>query len=112
MGYNVSIKRKRFYDSVAWKRAKQEKIFQARGICERCGRHGTEVHHKIPLNDDNVDDPKIALSLDNLELLCKSCHDMARTDGKERNPNKVEFTENGDVIITRSKRPQKMWYGG
>ena len=99
--YTVSIKRRRFYDSVIWKRAKQEKIMMARGICERCGRKGTEVHHKIPLTDDNIDDPNISINPDNLELLCKSCHDQARCDEEGTNPNRIEFTENGDVIIKR-----------
>ena len=99
--YKRSVIRERFYHSAIWKRAKQEKIMMAKGICERCGRRGTEVHHKIPLTDENVDDPNIAINPNNLELLCKSCHDKARTDGDVRNPNRVEFTENGDVIITR-----------
>ncbi len=102
--YNVSVKRKRFYDSVTWKRTKQDKIIEQRGICQRCGKRGTEVHHIIPLNDDNVDDPNIALNLDNLVLLCTSCHNQMRIEEEGRNPNQVEFTPDGDVVIKKSGR--------
>jgi len=49
------------------------------GICERCAAKGLivpgrEVHHKIHLTPDNINDPKISLNWDNLELLCKDCH--------------------------------------
>ena len=99
--YNVSVKRKRFYDSIAWKRTKQEVIMRERGICQVCGKRGTEVHHIIELNDENVDDPNIALNPDNLQLLCTSCHNQMRAEKEGRNPNRVEFTESGDVIIKR-----------
>ena len=47
--------------------------------CERCAKKGlsvpgVEVHHKIRLTPDNVNDPEIALNWDNLELLCLACH--------------------------------------
>ena len=35
---------------------------------------GDEVHHKIRLTPENITDPSIALNWDNLELLCKACH--------------------------------------
>lgn len=62
-----------FYKSDAWHKARDEVILRAKGRCEVCGKPGTEVHHKIHLTLDNVDDPSIALNLDNL-LLCKECH--------------------------------------
>lgn len=51
------------------------------GICERCAKKGLivpgrEVHHKIKLTPENINDPAIALNWDNLELLCKDCHLM------------------------------------
>ena len=35
---------------------------------------GIIVHHKIELTPDNINDPHIALSFDNLELLCEDHH--------------------------------------
>lgn len=75
----------------------------ARGICERCGKRGTEVHHKIPLTDENLDDPNISLNLDNLELLCTECHNRERKEKEGSNPNEIEFLPNGDVIV-KSRR--------
>ena len=43
-------------------------------VCERCGKPAVIGHHKKWLNDVNVNDPKIALSFDNLEALCLDCH--------------------------------------
>jgi len=48
---------------------------KSHGICEKCGAPGTEVHHIIPLNETNVDDPSISLNPDNVMLLCKDCHE-------------------------------------
>jgi 5-methylcytosine-specific restriction endonuclease McrA len=53
------------------------------------------VHHKVPLNADNVKDPNIALGWDNLELLCKQCHD----DEKQRRAKRWRIEKNGRVII-------------
>lgn len=102
-----SKKRDRFYHSTAWAKAKQAKKMQARGICERCGKAGYEVHHKIPLTDENVDDPNISLNLENLELLCTACHNAAR-DEEERakgKRNDYYFDEKGNMVFTppRSK---------
>lgn len=49
--------------------ARQIKIRNAKGLCERCGKPGKEVHQVIRLNTANV----IALNPKNLEFLCKGC---------------------------------------
>jgi 5-methylcytosine-specific restriction endonuclease McrA len=43
---------------------------RACGKCERCGKGGREVHHRIRVYDD----PSLALDPDNGELLCIKCH--------------------------------------
>ena len=68
----------KFYHSTQWKKLRRYIVLSRRGICERCGKPGSEVHHKIPLTINNVIDSNISLNPDNLELLCKSCHDMER----------------------------------
>ena len=57
-------------------------------LCERCLKRRIitpgskdrplEVHHKIPLTAQNVTDPSVSLNWNNLELLCKTCHDTER----------------------------------
>ncbi len=77
----------KFYGSTAWKNCRKG-FFQAKsGLCESCLRRGlitpgTEVHHKTPLTPQNIEDPTITLNWDNLELLCKACHDEQHTQGR------------------------------
>lgn len=69
-----------FYGSEAWKKTRRAFKNYKRGLCERCLARGlivpgTEVHHKVHLTPENLDNPRITLSWSNLELLCKACHD-------------------------------------
>lgn len=88
---------KKFYRSKQWKRVRLQVIQIHRGRCQECGKAGTEVHHKTPLTEANVCDPHIALGLDNLELLCTSCHDAKRSDNSQVRFD-LKFDENGDLI--------------
>lgn len=47
--------------------------------CLRAGRHriATTVHHKVEVQDD----PDKALSMENLESVCDSCHNRAHKRG-------------------------------
>lgn len=51
-----------------------DSITSAGSLCEKCDAIGTEVHHKIRLTPENVNDPEISLNQDNLMLLCNECH--------------------------------------
>ena len=72
-------------------------------MCERCYKkglvvvgtkeHPLEVHHKEPLTPENINDPAITLNWDNLELLCKDCHETERQRGQKR----WRVDENGRV---------------
>jgi 5-methylcytosine-specific restriction enzyme A len=62
------------YHSTAWRKLRRSYYTQQYGLCERCGRPGDIVHHKIPITTDNVDNPEITLNEELLELLCISCH--------------------------------------
>lgn len=49
-------------------------------ICEKCGRMISKSvdiigHHKIELTPENVHDYSISLNPDNVELICRKCHD-------------------------------------
>jgi 5-methylcytosine-specific restriction endonuclease McrA len=94
---------KSFYNSKAWKDCQSAyKAFKL-GICERCGgADGTEVHHKIMLNENNINDPNIALNFNNLELLCKTCHAQHHNRKHGFVRNDVCFDDNGDLI----KKPE------
>jgi 5-methylcytosine-specific restriction endonuclease McrA len=84
----------RFYKSKAWFIARNLKINATQGKCERCGAIGEEVHHKIRLTVENVNDSNISLSQDNLELLCKDCHNAEH----KRFSKQQQFDEDGNLI--------------
>ena len=69
-----------FYRRRAWRNCRDQYFRARNGLCERCAAMGkivpgTEVHHKIHLTPENLNDPSITLNWANLELLCKPCHD-------------------------------------
>jgi len=84
----------RFYKSIPWKIAREIKIREVNGKCERCGALGEEVHHVVRLTIQNVIDPTISLNQENLEFLCKDCHN------KEHNrfTKEKEFNSDGNFI--------------
>jgi len=64
------------------------------GLCERCGAIGIEVHHKDRLSIDNVSDTLVSLNQDNLELLCRHCHNQEH----KRFSKEVIFDSDGNMI--------------
>lgn len=88
---------KKFYDSKAWKDVRQIVFEEAHGVCSKCGEAGEEVHHKTWLTPSNINDLEIALGLDNLICLCKTCHiniHRKQTTTKEG----LMFDSNGQLI--------------
>ena len=70
---------KDFYNSPAWKECRTAYRKQVGGLCEQCLARGIYtagviVHHKVHLTPELITRPEIALSFDNLELLCRDCH--------------------------------------
>jgi 5-methylcytosine-specific restriction endonuclease McrA len=83
-----------FYKSETWKLAREIKIRQTNGRCELCGSIGQEVHHKKRLTVDNVNEVSVSINPENLELLCRDCHN------KEHNRfnKEMRFDEEGNLI--------------
>lgn len=86
----------RFYRSDTWKLARAIKIAQAGGVCERCGTIGEEVHHKTYLTPENITDCNISLNQENLELLCKECHNEEH--GRFNSKADYKFDKEGNII--------------
>ena len=68
-----------FYRSMAWRAVREAAMSRDGRLCVDCMKKGMyvpaeEVHHIIPLSPDNINDPTIALNLDNLVSLCRECH--------------------------------------
>lgn len=103
---------KGFYASDAWHRARQSYISYRSGIdggmCEVCHeKPGYIVHHIKELTPNNINDPNITLSENNLEYVCKDCHDKihgycGRSEPDERRT--VIFDRDGNPIRVRSPR--------
>jgi 5-methylcytosine-specific restriction endonuclease McrA len=84
----------RFYKSAAWQVAREIKIRDVSGKCERCGALGEEVHHKTRLTVLNYMDTSVSLNQDNLELLCRKCHNAEH----KRFSKDIEFDDDGNLI--------------
>lgn len=66
-----------FYNSSEWKNLRNQKFYDADGLCELCNKNniikqGKEVHHIIPIEKDW----NKRLDYDNLILLCSDCHNL------------------------------------
>ena len=70
---------KKFYSSKTWQTCRNEYAQRRHHLCEDCLRRGIYkpgeiVHHIIEITPVTIEQPEIALSFDNLELLCRDCH--------------------------------------
>ena len=88
-----------FYLSMAWKRCRAAYIKKAGGLCERCLQKGLVVpgeivHHRIHLTPQNINDPTVTCSFENLELVCRECH----ADEHARLKKRYVIDEDGRVI--------------
>ena len=68
-----------FYKSKVWQKCRKSYAASKGGLCERCLARGLYVpgeivHHRVHLTPENVLDPGVTLSFDNLELVCRECH--------------------------------------
>jgi len=90
-----------FYKTKAWQRCRDGYIKSVGGLCERCLKRGMYVpgrivHHKTYLTPENISDPAVAFDWSNLELLCRSCHELEhKGNGVER---RYIVDANGSVI--------------
>ena len=100
MRYSRDYENSAFYKSQAWKRTSAAYMESRHYICERCGGPARICHHKTWLNGNNVKDPAIALSFDNLEALCQDCHNKEHFAGRQQRSsyNGITFDADGNPI--------------
>ena len=110
MSYGV---RRKFYTSTTWEKTRKIVWLKQKLLCKRCGRpvfvSGLNdyipkdqrvtgiVHHKIYLDNNNVYDKSISLNLDNLEGLCKYCHEKEHYQPSSIR-KEYEFDELGNLV--------------
>ena len=85
-----------FYKSGAWLKCRAAYIQSVFGLCEKCGRPGWIVHHKIKLTPANIGDPNVTLAWENLQYLCQDCHN--REHGGASTAEGLVFNANGDLV--------------
>ena len=91
---------KQFYGSNKWRTVRNAYMKYRQGLCERCLKNGyivpaTEVHHKVRLSRDNINDDQITTNFHNLEALCTECHDKEHEqDAKERWKKRKGYKDN------------------
>lgn len=83
-----------FYNSSIWQKQRKYKMQQENYRCARCGGVAEDVHHKITLTETNVNDLNTSLDLNNLECICRRCHNK-ETHGKK---DVYIYDINGDLI--------------
>lgn len=96
-----------FYNSRAWTSCRESyiasRIKADGGLCEACHqRIGYIVHHKIMIDESNVNDVNITLNHENLQYVCKPCHDRMENHFVKRRGGlirEVFFDENGQPIV-------------
>lgn len=69
------------------------------GLCRSpgCYMPAEEVHHIKELTPENIHDPRIALSLDNLMCLCRECHKRIHRGEKEE--QRYHFDAQGNLVL-------------
>ena len=105
--------RRKFYNSKVWQDVRKNVWLKQNLLCNRCHKpvyvDGISdyipkekrvigiVHHIEYLNDYNVYDTNITINTDNLEGLCKECHEKEH-DRPQSIRNDYMFDENGNLI--------------
>jgi 5-methylcytosine-specific restriction endonuclease McrA len=68
------------YKSKRWQTTRLAYLKSVGGLCERCLKKGLYkpaviVHHKVYLTAENINNPEITLNWNNLEAVCRECHE-------------------------------------
>lgn len=92
----------KFYHSKSWKQCRESYLASKYGLCERCLDKGelvpaVIVHHKVYLNEENINDPNVALNHKNLECVCQTCHQREHF-ADEAVRDDVYFDSNGNLM--------------
>lgn len=105
---------KSFYESRQWRKVAKAYALSQHYVCERChnqiprgktdGPSRFIVHHKIPLTEQNINDPYVAYGWDNLELLCQRCHNQIHNNQLDR---ECIFDADGNPVGIREHLKQQ-----
>ena len=100
----------KFYHSKGWQDVRKVVWDRSHGLCERCLEKGEMkpadvVHHRIPLTEQNMWDPEIALNPNRLVALCHECHTeehkrlgVGALEQERVEKPRVGFDDEGNVV--------------
>jgi len=79
---------RRIYDLAVWKKLRKQALIRDKYLCQSCLENNRitqaqEVHHVLPVESH----PELQLTLDNLQSLCRPCHEQT----KEKTKVKTKF---------------------
>lgn len=86
-----------FYASKAWRDTRKQILRRDLFTCADCFGRANEVHHKVELTPENINDTNISLNPDNLISLCHDCHTKI-TKGCADVTDVYVFDRNGQVV--------------
>ena len=91
-----------FYNSKTWQKTRNAYYKYRNGLCEECLAKGLYVegeivHHNIELTPDNINNPMYSLDWDNLELVCRECHERLH-GAHERRRYKIDAFGNVNCL--------------
>lgn len=89
---------KAFYHSAAWIKCRNAYMASRNYICERCGGLAEICHHRAYITPQNINDPSVTLSWDNLEAVCRTCHQHEHFAEAEVCVEGLRFDANGDLV--------------
>lgn len=103
---NSSPEVEAFYTSTKWRKCRKSYAESKGNLCEKClergvieagsREHPLEVHHKVRITAENLNDPAITLGWSNLMLLCDKCH---HEEHERRKAKRWRIDEDGRVLI-------------
>ena len=92
---------KQFYKSQRWKQIREFVLMRDKYLCQKCGSPASEVHHIIPVTEDNISFGETHTE-DNLVSLCRDCHcrihDKHRTRSGYSCDEEYCFGEDGQLV--------------
>lgn len=74
-----------FYASKAWRTTRTAYMHHVHWSCERCTAPAALVHHRIYLTPANINNYEVSLSWNNLEAVCRVCHENEHEEIRGRN---------------------------
>lgn len=94
-----------FYNSKKWRKVAASYKKQ-QGLCERCRARGLFVpaeivHHREHLTRDTMQDPRKAYGFENLEALCRDCHNKEHFETLTAS-RRYHFDKDGNIVINES----------